>query len=147
MRKTKILSIGALLGGLVGSAIGFFSPTAVHFPAIVAIYAVLFCVLGVGVSAVAWMITRSSEEREEGKRREEQFQDQTRQAASGGASILGGVALMIVASAWFTIGLTADTVFLYPPILFVIGLIAFIRGILSGGTRIESQTEPQQNGG
>ena len=81
LRKTKILSTGALLGGIAGSAIGYFSPTAVHFPAVIAIYAVLFCILGVGVSAVAWMVTRTSEEREEGKRREEHFQKQTADAS------------------------------------------------------------------
>ncbi len=139
MRKTKILSTGGLLGGMAGSAIGYFSPTAVHFPAIIAIYSALFCIVGIGVSAVFWMLTRTSNEREDGKRREEQFQEQTKEAARGGASILGGVALMLAASAWFVIGLTADTVFLYPPVLFLIGLFAFIKGVLGGGTKAETQ--------
>jgi hypothetical protein len=43
-----------------------------------------------------------------------------------GALAMGGAAL------WFVIGLMNDYVFFYPPILFVIGLVAFLKGLAKG---------------
>lgn len=40
-----------------------------------------------------------------------------------GALAMGGAAL------WFVIGLMNDTIFFYPPILFILGLIAFFKGL------------------
>jgi hypothetical protein len=39
---------------------------------------------------------------------------------------------MAVAVVWFIAGLMNDFLFFYPPILFVIGLIAFFRGLARG---------------
>lgn len=50
-----------------------------------------------------------------------------------GGGVIGGVIAMLVAVAWFVLGLMADRIFFYPPILFVVGLVAFIRGLVSGG--------------
>ena len=44
----------------------------------------------------------------------------------------GGILAMGVAFVWFVIGLLNDVFFFYPPILFVIGLIALFRGLASG---------------
>ena len=61
-------------------------------------------------------------------------------AAKGGtgfgginAGVGGGLLMMVIAVVWFVLGLLADRIFFYPPILLVIGLIAFIRGLAKGG--------------
>ena len=45
------------------------------------------------------------------------------------AGIIGGILLMVVSVIWFVAGLFFDIIFFYPPILFLIGLAAFIRGL------------------
>ncbi|HVS35844.1 MAG TPA: hypothetical protein VMS17_09700 [Gemmataceae bacterium] len=47
------------------------------------------------------------------------------------AGIAGGILMMIGAVVWFVVGLQFDYVFFYPPILFVIGLIALIKALVS----------------
>jgi hypothetical protein len=49
------------------------------------------------------------------------------------AGILGGIGIMVLAVVWFVVGLACDRIFFYPPILFVIGLIALCKGILNLG--------------
>jgi hypothetical protein len=51
-----------------------------------------------------------------------------RRLASGG--ILVGLLLMVGAGVWFILGLMGDRIFFYPPILFVVGLIAFVKGLM-----------------
>jgi hypothetical protein len=41
----------------------------------------------------------------------------------------GGILAMIGAVIWFIAGLMNDVLFFYPPILFVIGLVAFFKGL------------------
>lgn len=48
------------------------------------------------------------------------------------AGVLGGLLMMGGATVWFVLGLMCDRIFFYPPILFVIGVIALIRGIITG---------------
>src|SRR5262245_47280550 len=49
------------------------------------------------------------------------------------AGVAGGLLLMVVAVVWFVSALIfADRFFFYPPILFVVGLIAVIRGLVKG---------------
>jgi hypothetical protein len=45
------------------------------------------------------------------------------------SSILGGLAMMIGAAVWFFVGLSQGVIFFYPPVMFVLGGIAVIRGI------------------
>jgi hypothetical protein len=45
---------------------------------------------------------------------------------------IGGILMMIIAAAWFFVGLSFNRIFFYPPILFVIGAIAVIKGVLGG---------------
>jgi len=45
---------------------------------------------------------------------------------------IGGILMMIIAAAWFFVGLSFNRIFFYPPILFVIGAIAVIKGLLGG---------------
>jgi hypothetical protein len=48
------------------------------------------------------------------------------------SSVLGGIAMMVIAIVWFVGGLAINIIFIYPPILFIIGLIAFIKGMFAG---------------
>lgn len=44
----------------------------------------------------------------------------------------GGLLMMGIAAVWFFLGLAFDYLFYYPPILFVIGLYAFFKGLVTG---------------
>jgi hypothetical protein len=44
----------------------------------------------------------------------------------------GGIVMMVIAIAWFGGGYAAGFIFYYPPILFLIGLYAFIKGLFTG---------------
>lgn len=46
-----------------------------------------------------------------------------------GSGVIGGCITMLIAVVWFVVGLMNDWVFFYPPILFVVGLIAAIKGL------------------
>lgn len=46
--------------------------------------------------------------------------------------MLGGLLMMGIAAAWFFIGLAGGIVFYYPPILFVIGIFALLKGLFTG---------------
>lgn len=46
--------------------------------------------------------------------------------------VIGGLIMMVIAVVWFVAGLKADIIFFYPPILFVIGLFGFLKGLLTG---------------
>lgn len=46
------------------------------------------------------------------------------------SGVIGGVVAMLVAVVWFIGGLMNDVLFFYPPILFVIGLGAFFKGLM-----------------
>jgi hypothetical protein len=45
--------------------------------------------------------------------------------------VIGGGVAMLVAVVWFVVGLINDIIFFYPPILFIIGLVAAIKGLVS----------------
>ena len=49
-----------------------------------------------------------------------------------GSSALYGVAMMVGAVVWFVVGLFFDRIFFYPPVMFVFGLIALVRGLFDG---------------
>ncbi len=48
------------------------------------------------------------------------------------SSVLGGIAMMVIAVVWFFGALALGVIFIYPPILFIIGLIATIKGLFAG---------------
>ena len=48
--------------------------------------------------------------------------------------VAGGLLAMIIAVVWFVVGLMNDRIFFYPPILLVVGLIAFFKGLMGGGS-------------
>jgi predicted lipid-binding transport protein (Tim44 family) len=49
------------------------------------------------------------------------------------AGVVGGALMMLIAVVWFVGGLFAGILFFYPPILFVIGIIAMVKGMFGGG--------------
>jgi len=48
------------------------------------------------------------------------------------AGMMGGLAMMGIAVVWFFGGLAFDIIFYYPPNLFIIGLVGFVRGLFTG---------------
>jgi 4-hydroxybenzoate polyprenyltransferase len=46
--------------------------------------------------------------------------------------VLGGVIMIVIAVAWFLLGYKAGRIFFYPPILFLIGVYAVIKGLVTG---------------
>jgi len=58
---------------------------------------------------------------------------------SGGAGIfnleskgvLGGAAMMVIAFVWFFGALAVNRIFFYPPVLFIVGLVVFIKGLMN----------------
>ena len=60
--------------------------------------------------------------------------------------ILGGVIMMGIALIWFFAGIAGGYIFFYPPILFIIGLYAFIKGLRRGNLAGKSKNyNPYQN--
>lgn len=59
-----------------------------------------------------------------------------RRTSGGGSStstmagIFGGLGMMLIAVVWFVAGLYGGILFYYPPVLFVLGIIAFVRGLM-----------------
>ncbi len=47
-------------------------------------------------------------------------------------SVMGGVVAMVIAVVWFFVGLAGGVIFFYPPVLFIIGLVGMIRGLVNG---------------
>jgi hypothetical protein len=46
--------------------------------------------------------------------------------------IITGLLMMVGAVVWFGLGLFAGYIFFYPPVMFVLGFIAIIRGLTGG---------------
>jgi hypothetical protein len=72
-------------------------------------------------SSVNPYLAQAVQERYERPAREESYFDGT---------VIGGVLMMLVAVVWFFGGLAAGYIFFYPPVMFVLGLIAVIKGLL-----------------
>jgi hypothetical protein len=49
------------------------------------------------------------------------------------SGIVGGLLMMLIAVVWFFVGLAFGYLFWYPPILFVIGVIALCKGVMGRG--------------
>jgi hypothetical protein len=79
---------------------------------------------------------RRAERRREERRREEDREERRRassRSSSGGgfgvnAGIGGGIVMILIAVVWFVGGLALGRLFFYPPILFVLGIIAIVKG-------------------
>jgi hypothetical protein len=67
-----------------------------------------------------------------GKRRDPSRRRGSRRSGSGlivHREIVGGILMMVGAVVWLVVGLALGWLFYYPPILFVLGVIALIRGL------------------
>ncbi|HVG93067.1 MAG TPA: hypothetical protein VND21_01375 [Planctomycetota bacterium] len=49
--------------------------------------------------------------------------------------VLGGIAMMAIAVVWFVVAYKGGLIFYYPPVLFLIGLFAVVRGLWTGNLR------------
>ena len=49
------------------------------------------------------------------------------------AGAVGGVLMMLIAAIWFGAGYYAGQIFFYPPVLFIIGAVAVVKGVLDRG--------------
>ncbi len=47
---------------------------------------------------------------------------------STSSGVVGGLLMMVIAAVWFFAGYAAGRIFIYPPILFIIGFVAMIKG-------------------
>jgi hypothetical protein len=56
-----------------------------------------------------------------------------REAVARGSkgSIITGILMMVGAIVWFVAGLAGDVIFFYPPVMFVLGFIALVKGLMS----------------
>ena len=45
--------------------------------------------------------------------------------------VSGGIIMMAIAAIWFGLGYKAGYIFFYPPILFLIGVFAFLKGLIT----------------
>lgn len=55
--------------------------------------------------------------------------------------ILGGLIMIAIAVVWFVLGYAAGLIFFYPPILFLIGLYACLKGLLTGNFNGKTETK------
>jgi hypothetical protein len=46
--------------------------------------------------------------------------------------IAAGMLAMLIDVVWFVVGIMNDRIFFYPPVLFVVGFVAFIKGLAGG---------------
>ncbi len=87
---------------------------------------------------------RREEEQEEARRRERRRKDVRREEArrerprvafepgwfgSMNSGVAGGLLMIVIAVVWFGLGLMADRIFFYPPILVIIGIGSIIKGL------------------
>ncbi|MBI4612477.1 MAG: hypothetical protein HY720_02600 [Planctomycetes bacterium] len=59
------------------------------------------------------------------------------------AGMVGGIIIMAIAAIWFVGGLAAGILFYYPPVLFVIGIFAFVKGLVTGNVAGERTRRPR----
>jgi len=43
--------------------------------------------------------------------------------------VISGILMMVGAVVWFVVGWASGYIFFYPPILFIIGLVAMVKGL------------------
>jgi len=46
--------------------------------------------------------------------------------------VVGGVVMMVIALVWFFGRLSVGYIYYYPPILFIIGVVALVKGLVKG---------------
>ncbi|MCU0721688.1 MAG: hypothetical protein MUC83_18400 [Pirellula sp.] len=61
---------------------------------------------------------------------QERYERPARDVSYFDGTVIGGIITMLVAVIWFFGGLAAGYIFFYPPVMFVLGLIAVVKGLL-----------------
>jgi len=75
--------------------------------------------------------SRSGSSRKEAIARGRQ-KERAKQSDGGGAGQIGiGILMMVGAVVWLVAGLFAGYIFFYPPILFILGMVALVKGLMS----------------
>jgi hypothetical protein len=59
--------------------------------------------------------------------------------------ILAGALAIIGSVVWFIAGASADIIFFYPPILFILGLVTLIQGVVTSNKRAKLKKKQQKN--
>ncbi|MFZ5554760.1 MAG: hypothetical protein ACOZCO_16720 [Bacteroidota bacterium] len=79
------------------------------------------------------------------QRKKDQEAIEQSQSVMGGtnAGIIGGIIMMVGAVVWFIVGYYAGYIFFYPPILFIIGVIAVVRGVMKQKEKMEEKRKQQ----
>jgi hypothetical protein len=77
-------------------------------------------------------VVREANERRQQKEQAQATEGKSLEGSVFNSGVLGGTAAMMVAIVWFLAGLVNEIIFFYPPILFVIGLGAFFKGLMRG---------------
>jgi hypothetical protein len=77
----------------------------------------------------------ADDEEDRPRKRKKRIRDDDEPPARGGGisisgGMIGGLVMMGLAVVWFVLGWQAGRIFFYPPILFIFGLIAVIKGFL-----------------
>ena len=73
---------------------------------------------------------RAAERKKPKRRRDEEDEGWSFPRIYLSPGIITGLLMMVGAVVWFVLGLLADRIFFYPPIMFVLGLVAVVRGLL-----------------
>ena len=70
-----------------------------------------------------------------GKKKKRKPAEESRSLEGGviNGGVVGGLIAMLIAVIWFVVGMAAGWVFFYPPILFIIGLVGVVKGLVMGG--------------
>ena len=80
----------------------------------------------------------------EQRRKDQEALAESHSVAKGtNAGIIGGILIMAGAVIWFVVGYMAGIIFFYPPVLFIIGIIAVIRGIMIQKQKLEEKRKQQ----
>jgi hypothetical protein len=71
------------------------------------------------------------------KRRSKSRRKQSSDSSGGGmfsfnGGVLGGLVAMVIAVNWFVVAWQNGIIFYYPPVMFIIGLVAFVKGLFGG---------------
>ena len=69
------------------------------------------------------------------ERRRRQHSNVSFEKTAVNSGVLGGVSLMALAVIWFIVGWACGYIFYYPPALFLVGVIALVKGLTTGGAR------------
>jgi hypothetical protein len=48
------------------------------------------------------------------------------------SGVIGGGLMIVIAVVWFGAGMAGGVIFFYPPVLFVIGIISILKGLMGG---------------